>query len=77
MFHLARFCAADLNSSIIEFREGLTMRRRVETVGATQGLSFLRQLSAKARRSFSPEHRKSRKSKPMYLQVWQRLKRSK
>lgn len=53
------------------------MRRRVETVGATQGLSFLRQLSAKARRSFSPEHRKSRKSKPMYLQVWQRLKRSK
>jgi hypothetical protein len=30
-------------------------------------------LSAKAWRSFSPEHRKSRKSTPMHLQVWQRL----
>jgi len=53
------------------------MRHRVETVGATQGLSFLRRLSAKARRSFSPERRKSRKPKPMYLQVWRRLKRTK
>lgn len=31
------------------------MRRLVETVGATQGLPFLRRLSGKARRFFSPE----------------------
>ena len=41
-------------------------------------VAFLRaRLLAKASMSFSPERRKSRKSSPLYLHVWQILKRIK